>query len=103
MGTGISPLSSPIIPVQLYKWIKCIPEGTRENDGLQTGIMGVYGREISVAATLCKPPERGYEFNCTPWYETTHNKLAASVGTATAGSACRTVQRGRCYLHAVRT
>ena len=30
-------------------WIERIPGGTRQNDGLETGIMGGYGRKINVA------------------------------------------------------
>ena len=33
----------------MYRWIERIPGGTRENDGLETEIMGGCGREISVA------------------------------------------------------
>ena len=32
----------------LSRWTERIPGGTLENDGLETGIMGGYGREISV-------------------------------------------------------
>ena len=46
--------SGPVQPrysCHLRGWIERIPGGTRQNDGLETGIMGGYGRDISVAGS----------------------------------------------------
>ena len=42
--------AAPIIPVfwHLCGWIERMPEGTRQNDGQETGIIGGCGCEISV-------------------------------------------------------
>ena len=36
----------------MCEWIERIPEGTRQNDGLETGLRGAYGRETSVVTTV---------------------------------------------------
>ena len=39
----------------LYGWIECIPGGTRENDGLETGAIGGCGRERVCSAGASEP------------------------------------------------
>ena len=39
----------------LCGWTERIPGGTRKNDGLETGLGGAYGREISVVTAARRP------------------------------------------------